>query len=50
MDRVQHTYKWFNPRTGQYGATGTFTPSILNQWAIGNKPDNGDWVLLIQKG
>ena len=46
---AEYTYKWFNPITGEYAAEGTFKASALGTWFAGLRPDDTDYVLLIQK-
>jgi len=48
LANVQYTAQWFNPITGSYNTA--FNLSITNgTYAIGSKPDNNDWVLLLKK-
>jgi len=48
LSNVQYTAQWYNPITNTYN-----TPTTVNitngTYAIGNKPDNNDWVLLFKK-
>ncbi|MBQ7638576.1 MAG: DUF4038 domain-containing protein [Clostridia bacterium] len=46
---AEYTYKWFDPITGEYTAQGTFKASALGTWFAGTRPDDTDYVLLIQK-
>lgn len=44
------TYKarWYNPRTGDFTPIGTFRSSDT-RWIVPDKPDDDDWVLLVEK-
>lgn len=42
-----YSAEWFNPRTGEYTAIGSF--SSADSWSIPARPDDGDWVLLVKK-
>ena len=46
---ADYTYQWFNPITGEYGEKGTFKASVFGTWFAGVRPDDTDYVLLIQK-
>ena len=46
---AEYTYKWFDPITGGYTEEGTFKASALGTWFAGLRPDDTDYVLLIQK-
>ena len=46
---AQYSYRWFNPITGEYTEEGTFKASLLGTWFAGLRPDDTDYVLLIQK-
>ncbi|MCR5523626.1 MAG: DUF4038 domain-containing protein [Clostridia bacterium] len=46
---AQYSYRWFNPITGEFTEEGTFRASILGTWFAGLRPDDTDYVLLIQK-
>jgi len=48
LANVTYTAQWFNPRTNAYGTVSSFTPAS-GTYAIGNKPDTGDWVLIVKK-
>jgi Protein of unknown function (DUF4038)/Domain of unknown function (DUF5060)/F5/8 type C domain/Putative collagen-binding domain of a collagenase len=43
-----HLYqaRWFSPRTGDVSTLG----AVKGDWTLPNKPDEHDWVLLIQQG
>ena len=45
----KYTYKWFDPISGEYSAKGTFRASALGTWYAGMRPNDTDYVLLIQK-
>ncbi len=45
----EYTYRWFDPISGEYTAEGTFRASVLGTWFAGERPDDTDYVLLIQK-
>ncbi len=45
----KYTYKWFDPISGKYSAEGTFRASALGTWYAGMRPNDTDYVLLIQK-
>ncbi len=46
---AEYRYKWFNPITGEYAGEGTFSASVLGTWFAGTRPDDTDYVLLIEK-
>ncbi len=46
---ASYTYQWFDPITGTYGESGTFTASLFGTWFAGLRPDDTDMVLLIRK-
>ena len=43
-----YNYKWFNPKTGEFTSSGTFTANASGQWDAGSK-DTCDMVLYITK-
>jgi len=49
LDDAKYTYRWFNPRNGEYGDKRTFEPDAHRMYHIEQKPDKNDWVLLVQK-
>ena len=46
---AEYTYRWFDPISGEYTAEGTFRASAFGTWFAGARPDDTDYVLLIQK-
>lgn len=44
-----YTVKWYDVRTGQYQEAGTVTADENGSCAIGEKPDQEDWILLVKK-
>ncbi len=48
LANTQYTVQWYNPITGKLNATATVTITD-GSYAIGVKPDNNDWVLLMKK-
>jgi hypothetical protein len=44
----QYEKTWFDPRTGEYGETVIIETDENGQHEIGDKPDAGDWVLLMK--
>ena len=47
--KEEYTYQWFNPVTGEYGESGTFTSSSVGTHFIGKKPSDTDWAIRITK-
>lgn len=48
MANTQYIIQWFNPITGKYNDSITVTVTNC-RYAIGDKPDNNDWVLKVMK-
>jgi len=48
VENKKYVAKWFNPRTGLFKES-EIVKVKSNDYIIGNKPDENDWVLLIQK-
>ena len=46
---AEYAYRWFDPINGEFVAEGTFKASALGTWYAGLRPDDTDYVLLIQK-
>ena len=46
---ASYTYKWFDPIHGEFVEEGTFRASAVGTWFAGLRPDDSDYVLLIQK-
>lgn len=46
---AEYTYRWFDPISGVFTAEGTFKASGMGTWFAGVRPDDTDYVLLIQK-
>ncbi|MCR5042200.1 MAG: glycoside hydrolase family 140 protein [Clostridia bacterium] len=46
---AEYTYRWFDPVNGEYTEEGAFKASALGTWFAGLRPDDTDYVLLIQK-
>lgn len=42
-----YAVKWYNPRTGAYTSAGTIIPEKGGTWAIPEKPDGEDWILIV---
>ncbi len=49
LDMCDYTYRWFNPRTGEYSQKQTFTPDEHRMFRLPYKPDMYDWVFLVEK-
>lgn len=49
LDMCRYTYQWFNPRTGAYMQKGSFMPDVHRSYRVEQKPDQLDWVLLVEK-
>jgi len=48
LTNMKYTAQWYNPITGTFNTPTTVT--ITNgSYAIGEKPDNNDWVLIVKK-
>ncbi len=47
--KAEYTYQWFNPVTGEYGESGTFTSSLVGTHFIGSKPSDTEWAIRITK-
>lgn len=45
-----YSARWFNPRDGKYKDIRGSIKSKDGSWAVPNRPDKDDWVLLVQSG
>lgn len=43
------TVTWFNPRTGEYTVAETDMHPVRGEYALPNRPDNQDWLLVLQE-
>ncbi len=48
LDNTTYAVQWYNPVNGEYGSSAEKTIRD-GTFDIGNKPDTGDWVLLMKK-
>ena len=46
---AEYSYRWFNPVTGEDAGEGTFKASLFGTWFAGLRPEDTDYVLLIEK-
>lgn len=47
--KTAYAARWYDPRAGTFlPARGDITPSAEGEWAVPPKPDDSDWVLLVQ--
>jgi hypothetical protein len=44
-----YNYRWFNPITGEYAGDGSFKASAAGTRFAGPRPDDTDYVLVIEK-
>ena len=49
LDNCEYTYQWFNPRTNEYYPKRKFWPDVHRTFHLEHKPDDLDWVMLIEK-
>ena len=48
FNNTTYIQKWFDPRTGKYSDPIEFVVEN-NKWKFPNKPDNNDWVLVVEQ-
>ena len=48
-ENAEYTYYWFNPRTCVSGTKLTVKKTDGNQFVIGEKPSNEDWVIVVER-
>ena len=47
--KVAYTARWFDPRTGKYRLASDSIKPMNGDWAVPEKPDAKDWLLVVNK-